>query len=62
MGTVIDITNNVYTIEIDEDFKNGNIDDDIMIVAANSIIGKRGRFSFPRLGKKGQISTYNVLK
>ena len=56
MGTVIDITNNVYTIEIDEDLKNGNIDDDIMIVAANSIIGKRGRFSFPRLGKKGQFS------
>ena len=39
-GTVADITNNIYTIEIDEEYKTGNIDDDIMIVAANSIIGR----------------------
>ncbi len=38
-GTVVDITNNVYTIEIDEELKTGNIDEDIMIVASNSIIG-----------------------
>ena len=40
-GIVADITNNVYTIEVDEKFKTGNIDDDIMIVAANSIIGRK---------------------
>ena len=39
-GTVADITNNIYTVEIDEEYKTGNIDDDIMIVAANSIIRK----------------------
>lgn len=39
-GIVADITNNVYTIEVDEAFKTGDIDEDIMIVAANSIIGK----------------------
>lgn len=39
-GTVADITNNVYTIEVDEEFKTGDIDQDIMIVAANSIIGR----------------------
>ena len=38
LGTVADITNNVYTIEVDEDYKTGNIDDDIMIVASNSIL------------------------
>ena len=35
-----DITNNIYTIEVDEEFKTGDIDEDIMIVAANNIIGK----------------------
>lgn len=40
LGIVADITNNVYTIEVDEAFKTGDIDEDIMIVAANSIIGK----------------------
>lgn len=39
-GIVADITNNVYTIDIDDKFKTGNIDDDIMIVAANSIVRK----------------------
>ena len=39
-GTVADITNNIYTIEVDEEFKTGDIDEDIMIVAANNIIGK----------------------
>lgn len=39
-GIVADITNNVYTIEVDEAFKTGDIDEDIMIVAANSIVGK----------------------
>ncbi len=39
-GTVADITNNVYTIEIDEEFKTGDIDEDIMIVASNSIVSK----------------------
>ncbi|MBO5349153.1 MAG: hypothetical protein J6A89_04975 [Clostridia bacterium] len=39
-GIVADITNNVYTIEVDEKFKTGDIDEDIMIVAANSIIRK----------------------
>lgn len=38
LGIVADITNNVYTIEIDDDYKTGNINDDIMIVASNSII------------------------
>ena len=38
-GIVIDITNNVYTIEADEVFRTGNIDEDIMIVASNSILG-----------------------
>ena len=38
-GIVIDITNNVYTIEVDESFRTGNLDDDIMIVASNSILG-----------------------
>lgn len=38
-GYVIDITNNVYTVEVDEKYKTGNIDDDIMIVASNSILG-----------------------
>lgn len=40
LGIVADITNNVYTIEVDEAFRTGDIDEDIMIVAANSIIGK----------------------
>lgn len=39
-GIVADITNNVYTIDVDTKYKTGNIDDDIMIVDANSIIGK----------------------
>lgn len=39
-GIVIDASNNVYTIEIDEKFKTGNIDEDIMIVASNSILKK----------------------
>lgn len=39
-GIVVDATNNVYTIEIDEEFKTGNLDDDICIVAINSIIAK----------------------
>ena len=38
-GIVVDLTNNVYTIEVDEDLKTGNIDDDILIVASNSILG-----------------------
>lgn len=38
-GIVIDITNNVYTIEVDESYRMGNIDDDIVIVASNSILG-----------------------
>lgn len=38
LGVIADITNNVYTIEVDEEFKTGNIDDDIMIVAVNSIV------------------------
>ncbi len=39
-GIVIDITNNAYTVEVDEEFKTGNLDEDIMIVAENSIIGR----------------------
>lgn len=38
-GIVVDLTNNVYTIEVDEELKTGNIDDDILIVASNSILG-----------------------
>jgi len=38
-GIIIDITNNAYTIEIDENLKTGNLDEDVMIVAENSIIG-----------------------
>ena len=37
-GYIIDITNNAYTIEVDEKFKTGNLDEDVMIVAENSII------------------------
>ena len=37
-GIVVDITNNVYTIDIDEKFKTGNLDEDVMIVAENSIV------------------------
>lgn len=37
-GYIIDITNNAYTIEVDEQFKTGNLDEDVMIVAENSII------------------------
>jgi len=37
-GYIIDITNNAYTIEIDEPFKTGNLDEDVMIVAENSIV------------------------
>ena len=37
-GYIIDITNNAYTIEIDEKYKTGNIDDDIIITSYNSII------------------------
>lgn len=37
-GIVVDLTNNVYTIEVDEKYKTGNIDDDILIVASNSIL------------------------
>lgn len=40
LGVVADITNNIYTIEVDEEFKTGDINEDIMIVAANSIIGR----------------------
>lgn len=40
LGIVADITNNVYTIEVDEAFRTGDIDEDIMIVAVNSIVGK----------------------
>lgn len=39
-GIVVDATNNVYTVEIDEEFKTGSLDDDICIVAINSIIEK----------------------
>ena len=38
-GVVIDLTNNIYTIEVDEIFKTGDIDNDIMIVSSNSILG-----------------------
>ena len=37
-GYIIDITNNAYTIEVDEQFKTGNLDEDVMIVAENSIV------------------------
>lgn len=37
-GIVVDITNNVYTIDIDEKYKTGNLDEDVMIVAENSIV------------------------
>lgn len=39
-GIVVDATNNVYTVEIDEEFKTGSLDDDICIVAINSIMEK----------------------
>lgn len=37
-GIIVDITNNVYTVEVDEKFKTGNLDEDVMIVAENSIV------------------------
>lgn len=37
-GYIIDITNNAYTVEVDEQFKTGNLDEDVMIVAENSIV------------------------
>lgn len=37
-GTLVDITENMHTIEIDEKYKTGNIDEDILIVDASEII------------------------
>lgn len=39
-GIVVDITNNVYTVEVDKEFRTGNLEEDIMIVATNSISRK----------------------
>lgn len=39
-GVVIDCTNNAYTIEIDEEYKTGKLDEDIMIVALSNIVGR----------------------
>ena len=36
-GVLVDITENMYTIEIDEKYKTGNVDDDILIVEASEI-------------------------
>lgn len=37
-GILVDITENMHTIEIDEKYKTGNIDEDILIVDASEII------------------------
>ena len=37
-GVLADITENMYTIEIDEKYKTGNIDDDILIVEGTEIV------------------------
>ncbi len=36
-GILVDITENMYTVEIDERYKTGNIDEDILIVEAQEI-------------------------
>lgn len=36
-GTLVDITENMYTIEIDDKYKTGNVDDDILIVESSEI-------------------------
>ena len=40
-GTLVDITENMYTIEIDEKYKTGNIDDDVLIVEVSEIVDFR---------------------
>lgn len=37
-GVLADITENMYTIEIDEEYRTGNVDDDILIVEATEIV------------------------
>lgn len=37
-GILIDVTNNIATVEIDEKFRKGNIDEDIVIVEYSSLI------------------------
>ncbi|MCI8965935.1 MAG: hypothetical protein HFJ43_06320 [Clostridia bacterium] len=37
-GTLVDITENMHTIEIDDKYKTGNIDEDILIVEASEIV------------------------
>lgn len=36
-GILIDVTNNIATVEVDEKFKKGNVDDDIVIVEYSSL-------------------------
>ena len=38
-GVVADISNEAYTIEIDDEYKKGNVEDDICIVPLNAIRG-----------------------
>lgn len=40
-GTLVDITENMYTVEIDDRYKTGNVEDDILIVEASEIIDFR---------------------
>lgn len=36
-GVLVDITENMYTIEIDDKYKTGKVDDDILIVESSEI-------------------------
>jgi len=36
-GVLVDITENMYTVEIDDEYKTGNIDEDILIVESTEI-------------------------
>lgn len=37
-GTLVDITENMYTVEIDDKYKTGDVNDDILIVESSEII------------------------
>ena len=36
-GVLVDITENMYTVEIDDEYKTGNVDEDILIVESSEI-------------------------
>ncbi len=40
-GTLVDITENMYTVEIDDKYKTGKVDEDILIVESSEIVDFR---------------------